>query len=110
MPGSVPDHVRTALELGEEFRVLPGGNDLNVRLESVVGKLKTHLVVTFTRRAVSHIVGAIFYGSFYLFLCYERTCQCRAEKITIFIDSIGLDSLEDIIGYKLFLQIFNDHF
>ena len=53
----VLNHLRAALQVP----LPPGGNDLDVRLESVVGHLEADLVVTLTRGTVADSVSSNLY-------------------------------------------------
>lgn len=70
----VVEQVLTALEELVEDGVAPRGNDLDVRLEGVEGKLEADLVVTLTGAAVgdSEAALALNLGQYDIFLLAEK--------------------------------------
>ena len=94
----------------EQIPLAPRGNHLDVRLQSIIGQLKTHLVVALARGAVAHSISARGAGNLNLTLGNQRAGNGGAEQINPFIQGVGAEHGEHIVAHKFFAQIINVDF
>ena len=97
--------VGPALECGQEFRVLPGRDDLDLRVEGEIAQLEADLVVALARGAVGDVLRLFRVGDLDLALGDERPRQRGAEQIAALVDGVGLDGGEDVVGDELRLEV-----
>jgi hypothetical protein len=86
---SVVEQVLTALEALVEDGFAPWGNDLDVGLESVEGKLEADLVVTLTSAAVGDGEAALALGDLNLGAGNDGTSQGGTEKVDVLVDGVA---------------------
>src|SRR5690606_38246333 len=103
MPIAVGDQFRTALKIP----VAPGGYHLDVRLQCVVLKFETDLVVALAGGPVCYGVGSLAAGDLDLAFCDDRPCQGGTEKVCALIDGVGFQCSPDIFFNELFAKVFD---
>ena len=93
----------------QKFFVLPGCNHLDSGIQSIIRQFKTHLIITFTCGAVSHIFSTDISGNFNLFFGNQGPGNGCSEKVAAFIYGIGLEHGKNIIRNKFFSHIHNEY-
>ena len=86
----------------------PGRDDLDVRLQRIIGKLEAHLVVALAGRAMGDGIGADLAGDLDLLLGDQRPRDRRAEEIEPLILRIGAEHREDIVADEFLAQILDE--
>ncbi|OPZ76375.1 MAG: hypothetical protein BWY77_01916 [bacterium ADurb.Bin431] len=99
------DHIAAPLELGEEFRILPGRDDLNVGLEGVVSQLEADLIVALAGGAMRDIMRSLPGGDLDLTLGDERAGDGGAEEIAAFVKGVAARRRKDVLLHQLLFQI-----
>ena len=79
--------VLDSLLTGTDLPLTPRGDDLQLRSQSLDGKLETDLIVAFARSAVSDSIAAFLLSDLNEFLSDDRTSEGRAEEVFALIDS-----------------------
>lgn len=105
----IGEKVITTLELVDEFRNSPGGNDLHGWRKSVPSKLKANLVVALSCAAVRKDLTVILLGDADLSACNDRPGQRGAEQVAVLVDGIALGGTEDQLLDEFLLEVNNDH-
>ena len=103
-----------ARELQKLFAALecpfaPGGDDLDARLQRVIAKLETDLIVALARRAVADGVGADLFRDFDLLFGDERAGDRRAEQVDAFINSVGAEHRENVVADEFLAQVLDEN-
>ncbi len=93
---------------GANIPLAPGGDDLERRVERLIGQLKAHLVVALAGAAVGHGVGPFGLGHGDLPLGDKRPGYRRAQQIAPFVDGAGLHHGEQEVLGELVAQVFDD--
>ncbi|MPM31684.1 hypothetical protein SDC9_78241 [bioreactor metagenome] len=106
----IGDHIASSLELAQPFRIFPRADDLHFRHMHVVAELKADLVISFSRSTMSYIDGAFLACDLYLALCDDRPCQTGSQHIGPFIDGIGFQCRENVVGDQLLAKILHIDF
>ena len=83
----------------------PGSDDLDRRVEVVVGDLEANLVVALAGGAVGNGVGAFLGGDFHLRLGDQRPGDGGAEEVATFVNSIGAEHGEDEVAGEFFFKV-----
>ena len=77
----------------------------DVRLESVIGKLETHLVVALAGGAVRHRVGADLLCDLDLLFGDQRPRDRRPEQILALVERVRAEHRKDVVAHEFFAQI-----
>lgn len=91
--GRIVKQVVTTLESVEEGRVTPRSDDLNVRVNGVVCKLETDLVVALASAAVGNELAALSLDSLHHTTGDDGTSQASSQEVLVFVNGIALDGL-----------------
>ena len=86
----------------------PRRHDLDRRVERVIGELEAHLVVAFSRRAVTHRVGANFRGDLDLLLGDQRPRDRGAEQVLPLVQRVGAEHREHVVADELLAQVLDE--
>lgn len=103
--GSVVDSVFAAVEV--PLRVLPRGDDFELRVQGGVGQFKTDLVVTLTGSTVRNSVCAFLFGNLHLVLRDERTSERGAQEVGAFVLCTGTDGRPNVVFEEFLLEVEN---
>ena len=87
--------------------ISPGCNNLDIRSEGFNTQLKTNLVVTLSGSAVADSGSTFFSCNFNQLLCNQRSCHGSTEQILVLIDSVCLNTGNDVVVTELVNDIFN---
>jgi hypothetical protein len=87
--GGVGEEVVATGEAVVESRVTPGGNDLDIGLEGVEGKLETDLVVTLAGATVGNSEASFPLGDLDLSTSNDGTGQRSSQKVDVLVDSVA---------------------
>ena len=101
----VGEQVGPSLELREELRRLPRRDDLDLRVQRIVGQLEAHLVVALARGAVRDERGLLPGGHGDLVLGDQRPRERGAEQVAPLVDGVRLEGREDEVGDELLLEV-----
>ncbi len=88
----------------------PRRDDLDARLERVIGQLEAHLIIALTGGTMGNCVGLFFHGDVDLPLGDQRPRDRSAEQIRPFINCVGAQHRKNVIFDKLLAQIADHHF
>ena len=94
---------------GLDIPFTPRRNDCHIRRKCLDRQLKTHLVVSLTRTAVTDCIGTLRLCNFYQALCNAGAGMRSAKKI-IFVFGVGFQTGPNIVFNIILLQIFNIQF
>ncbi len=86
----------------------PRCDDLDRRIERVIGELKPHLVVALSRRAMRHGVGADALGDLDLLLADQRPRDRGAEQVLALVQGVGAEHREHVVAHELFAQVLDE--
>ncbi len=93
-----------------ERPVTPGGDDLDVGVQSIGRKLEANLVVALAGGAVGDRIGAGFPGDVNQVLGDQRAGDRGAEQVDTFVDRIGAEHREDEILDELLADVLDVDF
>ena len=105
MGGSVVDSVFAAVEV--PLRVLPRGDDFELRVQGGVGQFETNLVVTLAGSTVRNSVCAFLFGNLHLVLRDERTGERSAQEVGAFVLCTGTDGRPNVVFEEFLLEVEN---
>ena len=91
-----------------EGPLAPGGDDLDGRLQRVVGELEAHLVVALAGGAVTDGVGAGLPGDLDLLLGDQRPRDRGSEQIGALIEGVGAKHREHVVPDELLAQVLDE--
>ncbi len=83
----------------------PGGDDLEVGSQGLDAHLETDLVIALAGRAVADRGRALLAGDLDQLLGDQRTGHGGAEEVLVLIDSVGLDTGDDVLIGELVADI-----
>ncbi len=106
----VSDELGAAGELVAPFFHAPWRNHLETRRKGVYGELEAHLVIALAGGAVGDGVGSFRDGQIDHGLRDAGAGDGRAEQIAPFIESVGLEHGENVVGGEIRLEIADDTF
>ena len=99
------DQVAAALEAP----FAPRRDDLDRRVERVIGELEAHLVVALAGRAVRDRVGADALGDLDLLLGDQRPRDRGAEQILALVERVRAEHRKDVVAHELFAQVLDEN-
>ena len=94
---------------GFEIPVAPRGDDLDVRVQAVIAKLETDLVIALAGCPMTDGVSADHVGNLDLALGDQRPGNRGAEQVDAFIDGIGAKHREHEIADEFLADIFDEN-
>src|SRR5206468_2547485 len=86
----------------------PGGDDLQLRIESLVGELEPDLIVAFPGAAMGDRIRSFLFGDFDLPARDQGACERRSEQVLTLVNGARAQCGEDELADKLFTQICDD--
>ncbi len=94
-------------QCGAAFQVplAPGRDDLDGRVEVIVGQLKAHLVVALTGGPMGNRVGALQLGDLHQALGDQRAREGGTQQVLALVDGAGTHRREDEILEELLAQV-----
>src|SRR6059058_338991 len=91
-----------------ELPLAPGGDHLDVRLESIISELETHLVVSLAGRSMADRVGADRPRDVDLALRDQRARDRGSEEIVALILGVRTEHREDEVADEFLAQILDE--
>ena len=83
----------------------PGGDDLELGVEGLVGQLKADLIVALAGASMGHSIGTLQLSDLHLTPGDDRAGEGRAQQVLALVDSACLQRGEDILGDELLAQV-----
>ena len=102
---TIGDHFGTAGEFFTKRIVTPWGDHFNVRREGIERELEADLVVSFSGGAVGDGVSAFGKGNIEHTFDDARAGDGGSKEVAAFVDGVGLEHRENVVGSELFLEI-----
>ena len=91
-----------------EGPLAPGRDDLDGRLQRIVGELEAHLIVALAGGAVTDGVGAGLPGDLDLLLGDQRPRDRGSEQIDALVDGVGAEHREHVVADELLAQVLDE--
>ncbi len=93
---------------GGQVPLAPGGDDLDVGLQRVIGELEAHLVVALAGGAVRDGVGAHPARDLDLLLGDQRPGDGGAEQVEPLVLRVGAEHREHVVAHELLAQVLDE--
>ncbi len=90
-----------------QIPLAPGRDDLDVRLQRVIGELEAHLVVAFAGGAMGHRVGADLPCDLDLFFGDQRPGDGGAEQVEALVLRVGAEHRKHVVAHEFFAKVFD---
>ena len=94
---------------GSKIPFTPWGNDADIGLQSVIAKLKAHLIIALAGGAVSDRIRFCFLRNLDLALGNQRARDTGTQQVFPLINRVGAEHGKNKITHKLFAQIFYEY-
>ena len=88
----------------------PWRDNFNVRITSIITKLKAHLIIPLTSGAMAHGISTCLRRNFDLPFGNQRPRYGCAQQINTLIQRVGAEHGEDIIADEFLTQVLNINF